>query len=99
MCISLSKLLNLHGFETSFETGAESALERLRNQSFDLVITDLKMPGMSGLSFIEKIKSMKLPVPIIMISGYASTENVVEAMRCGALNFYSQTGQDGRTDF
>ena len=88
MCISLSKLLSLHGFKTSFSTGAEDALSELREQKFDLIITDLKMPGMSGLSFIEKVKSMKLPVPIIMISGYASTENVVEAMRCGAVNFY-----------
>ena len=88
MCVSLSKLLNLHGFETAYETYAEDAIAILRKQKFDLIVTDLKMPGMSGLDFINKIKSMKLPIPIIMISGYATVENVVEAMRCGAVNFY-----------
>jgi len=90
MCISLSKLLSLHGFTASYETDALSAMAILRKQHFDLVITDLKMPGMDGLGFIDKVKSMKLPIPIIMISGYASIENVVEAMRCGAINFYSK---------
>ncbi|MGC9313183.1 MAG: sigma-54-dependent transcriptional regulator [Sediminispirochaetaceae bacterium] len=95
MCISLSKLFNLHGFKASYETDARSALATLRKQHFDLVITDLKMPGMDGISFIDTVKSMKLPVPIIMISGYASIENVVEAMRCGAVNFYSKPVNTG----
>lgn len=95
MCISLSKLFNLHGFKTSYETDARSALATLRKQHFDLVITDLKMPGMDGISFIDTVKSMKLPIPIIMISGYASIENVVEAMRCGAVNFYSKPVNTG----
>src|SRR6056297_314526 len=90
MCISLSKLLKLHQFNASFETDAISALNTLKKKHFDLVITDLKMPGMDGISFIDKVKAMKLPIPIIMISGYASIENVVEAMRCGAINFYSK---------
>ncbi len=90
MCISLSKLLNLHDFETSYETNADDALAVLRKVKFDLIITDLKMPGMDGIRFIDRIKSMKLPIPIIMISGYATVENVVEAMRCGAINFYSK---------
>ncbi len=95
MCISLSKLFNLHGFRTSYETDARAALATLRKQHFDLVITDLKMPGMDGISFIDTVKSMKLPIPIIMISGYASIENVVEAMRCGAVNFYSKPVNTG----
>ena len=95
MCISLSKLLNLHGFNTSYETDAEAALATLRKQNFELVITDLKMPGMDGISFIDKVKSMKLPIPIIMVSGYATIENVVEAMRCGAINFYSKPVDTG----
>ncbi len=90
MCVSLSKLLGAHGFETAYETNAVRALETLRKHSFDLVITDLKMPGMDGIRFIDAAKSMKLPIPLIMISGYATVENVVEAMKYGALNFYSK---------
>jgi len=90
MCVSLSKLLGAHGFETAYETNAVRALESLRKNSFDLVITDLKMPGMDGIRFIDAAKSMKLPIPLIMISGYATVENVVEAMKYGALNFYSK---------
>ena len=88
MCVSLSKLLGAHGFQSLYETDAQRALESLRKRTVDLVITDLKMPGMDGIRFIDAVKSMKLPVPLIMISGYASVENVVEAMRFGALNFY-----------
>jgi two-component system response regulator AtoC len=90
MCVSLAKLLRAHGFDTSYETEAARALEILRKRPFDLVITDLKMPGMDGIRFIDSVKSMKLPVPLIMISGYASVENVVEAMKFGAMNFYSK---------
>jgi len=88
MCVSLAKLLEAHGFQSAYETNAAQALETLRKRAVDLVITDLKMPGMDGIRFIDAVKSMKLPVPLIMISGYATVENVVEAMRFGALNFY-----------
>lgn len=88
MCISLARLLEAHSFETSYAMFPDRALEMLRHNTYDLVITDLKMPGMDGLDFIQRVKAMKLPVPMIMISGYASVENVVEAMKLGALNFY-----------
>ena len=88
MCVSLSKLLGAHGFQSFYETDAQRALESLRKRTVDLVITDLKMPGMDGIRFTDAVKSMKLSVPVIMISGYATVENVVEAMRFGALNFY-----------
>jgi two-component system response regulator AtoC len=88
MCVSLSKLLGAHGFQSVYEINVRRALDILRKRTIDLVITDLKMPGMDGIRFIDAVKSMKLPVPVIMISGYATVENVVEAMRFGALNFY-----------
>ena len=90
MCISLSKLLEAHGFTTDYSISADRALEKVRKNRYDLIITDLKIPGTSGLELIQTIKSMRLPVPIIMISGYASVENVVEAMKFGAHNFYSK---------
>ena len=90
MCVSLSKLLEAHGFSTEYCVSPDKALDTIRKNRYDLIITDLKMPGTTGLELIKTIKSMKLPIPMIMISGYASVENVVEAMKFGALNFYSK---------
>jgi DNA-binding NtrC family response regulator len=90
MCLSLAKLLDAHGIRSAYETDPLRALESLRKRAFDLVITDLKMPDMDGIRFIDAARGLKIPAPLIMISGYASVENVVEAMKCGALNFYAK---------
>ncbi len=66
------------------------ALESLQASPFDLVITDLKMPGMSGLELLGAIKVLQPDVPVCIMTGYASVETAVEAMKNGAFDYLSK---------
>ncbi|MBP1727832.1 MAG: sigma-54-dependent transcriptional response regulator [Deltaproteobacteria bacterium] len=68
-------------------SSGQLALERLLDEDFDLVITDLKMPGMSGMEVIQTLKSVYPDVPVVMITGYANVATAVEAMKYGAANY------------
>ena len=71
-------------------SNAESALSAIESQAFDLVITDLKMPGKSGLDVLAFSLKMKPSVPVIMISAFGSVEAAVEAMKRGAYDFITK---------
>ena len=63
------------------------ALELIRTQPFDLVFSDVVMPGRNGIALLEDIKALGAPVPVVMISGQANIEMAVRATRLGALDF------------
>ncbi|MDC7233542.1 MAG: sigma-54 dependent transcriptional regulator [Spirochaetales bacterium] len=90
LCISLSKLLKARGYNPLFTTDPEKVMGILTLENIALVITDLKMPGMSGIELIRLIRTEYSELPIIMVSGYASVDNVVKAMRFGAVNFFEK---------
>jgi len=63
------------------------ALRKLKLNQYDLVILDLKMPKHSGIEILESIKKRYPDLPVVMVSGYASIENAIEATKLGAFNF------------
>jgi len=63
------------------------ALQDIRENSSDLVITDLSMPGMSGLELLEFIRQTDIEVPVIMITGFSTEDNAIKALRLGATDF------------
>ncbi|TWU00337.1 Transcriptional regulatory protein ZraR [Botrimarina colliarenosi] len=71
---------------TACSSGAE-ALALLRNGSFDVVVTDLQMPGMSGLDLIREIERLRHRVQVLMVTAHASVETAVQAMRHGAFDY------------
>lgn len=75
--------------EFAVETCASGhlALERLLDEDFDLVITDLKMPGMSGMEVLQTLKSIYPDVPVVMMTGYAMVSTAVDAMKYGAADY------------
>ena len=90
MCISLSKILLSAGFECD-HTIHPAAVRRLFAQKhYDPVIMDIRMPEVSGLDLLHQFRAANDMTPVIIISGYASVDNVVAAMRIGALNFYQK---------
>jgi len=89
-CISLKKLLVAHDINCDYYLDPVSAIDKIQQCSYSLLISDLKMPGMSGIDLLQRIREIQPALPIIMVSGYASTDSVVEAMQCGALNFYEK---------
>jgi len=86
----LNILLEKEGYEVTTASDASSAMDLIKNQNFDLVISDIKMPGLGGLSLLEKIKEMNNSTPVIMITAYASPENAVIAMRNGAFDYITK---------
>ncbi|KPJ97283.1 MAG: Fis family transcriptional regulator [Desulfobacterales bacterium SG8_35] len=86
----LKILLEKEGYEVTTASDAADALDHLQNQEFDIVLSDIKMPGMGGLSLLEKIKEIDSSIPVIMITAFASPENAVVAMKSGAFDYITK---------
>lgn len=86
----LSIVLKKEGYDVVSLENAMLALKILKKRSFDLIISDIKMPGISGIRLLSKIKSINNEIPIIMITAYASTNDAVEAMKLGAENYITK---------
>jgi DNA-binding NtrC family response regulator len=69
---------------------AMTALKCLSNESIDLLISDIKMPDITGIALLKKIKSVNPNLPVIMITAYASTDEAVEAMKQGAFDYVTK---------
>jgi two-component system response regulator PilR (NtrC family) len=83
----LSIVLANEGFAVSTVESAILALKRLKKETFDLIISDIKMPEISGIDLLRKVKSIDPDIPVIMITGFASTNDAVEAMKLGAEDY------------
>ncbi len=86
----LQILLEKEGYEATVAAGANAALEAMAGDSFDLIISDIRMPGMSGLEFLEQIRADGRAVPLILITAYASPEDAVLAMKGGAYDYITK---------
>jgi two-component system response regulator AtoC len=75
------------GFQTESSSSGEEALQRMRKQGVDLVLTDLRMPGLSGLDLVRAIGKESGDVPVVVITAHGTVETAVEAMRLGAVDF------------
>ncbi|HME59532.1 MAG TPA: sigma-54 dependent transcriptional regulator [Terracidiphilus sp.] len=84
---SLDALLKLEGYTARMAADGEEGLRIIDQESFDLVLLDLALPGQSGLELLPQIKERHPDLPVIMITAYGSVDNVVESIRAGAENF------------
>jgi two-component system, NtrC family, nitrogen regulation response regulator NtrX len=84
---SLARAFRLAGHEATVCDNAARALELARTRSFDLILSDVVMPGRDGLSLLEELKSSGVAAPVVMMSGQAHVEMAVRATRLGALDF------------
>jgi len=84
---SLSRAFRLAGYEATVCDKAEHALEMAKTQRFDMILSDVVMPGKDGLSLLADLKSAGISVPVVMISGQANVEMAVRATRLGAVDF------------
>lgn len=89
-CNALSLLLKKLGYNVETSHSGEHALELLQDISFDLVISDLVLPGISGIDILKWIKAESPETCVILITGKASAETAVEAMREGALDYITK---------
>ena len=78
------------GYEVSTASDGARALELFTENDFDCVITDLRMPKLSGLEFLEKIKSVNSEIPVIVITAFGEVETAVAAMKAGAYDYINK---------
>jgi two-component system NtrC family response regulator len=88
--IVLSELLRDEGFEVYTAQSGQEALPVLHNADLDLMISDMKMPGMDGIQLLEHSKKINRDLPVILITAYAEVEKAVEAMRLGAFTYLAK---------
>jgi DNA-binding NtrC family response regulator len=84
---SLSRAFRLAGHEATVCDNAARAIDLLRTEPFDLILSDVVMPGKSGLELLEDLKKAGVKTPIVLISGQANIEMAVKATKLGALDF------------
>jgi two-component system, NtrC family, nitrogen regulation response regulator NtrX len=84
---SLSRAFRLAGYEATVCDNAARAAELIRTETFDLILTDVVMPGKSGLELLEDLKNAGVKTPTVVVSGQASIEMAVRATKLGALDF------------
>ena len=87
----MRRLLELNlgedGFSTVSAGDAEAGLKLLRENVIDLVLTDLKLPGMDGLEFLQAVKRQNAALPVVVMTAFGSVETAVEAMKAGASDY------------
>ncbi|UCG78038.1 MAG: sigma-54-dependent Fis family transcriptional regulator [Nitrospirota bacterium] len=86
----VSATLRDNNYDVESALSAEEAIEKFSNGSFHLVITDLKLPGKSGVELLEFTKAKDPDIPVIMITAFGTIENAVEAMKKGAFNYLAK---------
>jgi DNA-binding NtrC family response regulator len=83
----LSERMQHRGLMVSTACNGQEALEKIRAEGFDAIILDMKMPAMDGVETLRHIKEVNVDLQVIFLTGYATVEKGVEAMKLGAMDF------------
>ncbi len=86
----LGKYLDKKGFEIITADSGEKGLEIIKNESIDVTVLDVLMPGMDGITVLKKIKQIKPQIQVIILTGCASVELGMQGMKSGAFDFMSK---------
>lgn len=87
LCKSLQRVFSKEGYEVDRADSAESAFKLLEKNSYDLIITDIILPGISGIELMSKYRETNPAQKVIIITAYASLTTAVEALKAGASDF------------
>jgi len=83
----MSKILALGNYDVDTAPDGSVALDRMRASSYDLLIADLKMPGMDGLTLLRHAKRLRADLPVIIITGFSTESNAIEALNLRAAKY------------
>jgi DNA-binding NtrC family response regulator len=86
----LASALRDYGYRVEAEPCAKDALARLAQQDFDVVLSDVRMPGQSGLELVGELRRLRPRLPVILMTGGATAEAAGEALRAGAFDYVSK---------
>jgi excisionase family DNA binding protein len=86
----VAKTLTMADYDVDTAADGPSAIDRLKSTDYDLLITDLKMPGMDGLSVIREARQKSAELPIIIITGYSTEASAIEAINLGVCGYLTK---------
>jgi len=84
---TLAERMRTRGMDVSTSNSGANALQLVDDEDFDVVVLDLKMPGVDGLEALKRIKRRRPDIQVVLLTGYATVEKGVEAIKEGALEF------------
>lgn len=84
---AINKLLSIKGYSVKEARSGQEAIQILKNEIFDLIISDIRMAGIDGIQVVEQLRNMGRNTPVILVTGYASEEAPIEAYRLGVNDY------------
>ncbi len=84
---TLAQRLEYRGYKAKTAPDGQTGIDILENEMFDMVILDLKMPGLNGIDTLKQIKRNSPDIPVILLTGHGSTKSGMEGMRLGAFDY------------
>jgi len=87
---NMSKLLTSRGYLVTAANNGESAIRELEEKNFDVVVLDLKMPGMDGITTLKEIKKLGLFTETLILTGHGSVDTALEAIKIGAYDYLAK---------
>src|SRR5580693_8987701 len=85
--VTLCRVLADEGYDVSVEKRGDTGLERAKNETFDVVVTDLRLPGINGLELVHALHVARPRLPIILMTAHGTTETAIEATQSGAYDY------------
>ena len=87
---NMSKLLKNRGYETTAVNSGDAAIQELEQHPFDVIVLDLKMPGMDGITTLKEIMKLGLFTETLILTGHGSIDSALEAMKLGAYDYLTK---------
>ncbi len=87
---ALAKIFERAGYRVSTAEDGQEALTILTERTYDLIITDLKMPHMNGLDLLRSIRAMSPDMPVVILTAFGEWETYIDAMDCGCVDYFSK---------
>ena len=84
---TLSERLSMRDYDVTTSLTGEDAIEKIKNYNFDVVILDVRLPGIEGTEVLREIKNLKPLTEVIMLTGHGTVEMAIEGMKLGAFDF------------
>jgi len=85
--MTLKQCFTAEKYDIDMAVNGQEALEKIKANTYDIVLLDIRMPGLTGLEVLEKVRDNNINVDVVMMTAYGSVEKAVEAMKLGAIDF------------